>query len=346
MLSILILLVTTNLLLLPSQTSAGIGEVTELKGSGSIKRDSSRFIVQQDASVEMDDYIQTAKGVVGITFDDDTEVRVSEHSELIIDDFVYDPSTRSGTLGLKVSLGTVKYASGFIAQNPANVAINTPSATIAVRGTSFAMTVNELGGSTIILLPNVDGTVGEIEVMSDMGAVIMSTAFQATAVRARGFAPTKPVILSIDINAINNLMIISPPPKIKEKLLEANRNALSVDWLAFTELELDLLETDKALDWSDLNIDPLGFDLLAEVLYDPLLGERDGRIHGFNAISQIYTIIEDPSARIIRIAGNQVLDLVFDIENGIYLELIQGADQIQFDTKDWGSNNIIRIYQE
>lgn len=342
----MILVVAIRLLLLPNQTNASIGSITELEGASSIKRDTEVFDVVSEQGVEMDDYVKTAKGVVGITFDDDTQVRVSEHSELVIDDFVYDPETKTGTLGLKIAMGTVKYASGFIAKNPANVSISTPSASIAVRGTAFAMTVNELGGSTIILLPNVDGSVGEIEVSSDMGMVLMNVAFQATAVVARGFAPTKPVLLKIDLNIINNLMIISPPKKIKEQLELANKKAHGIDWLKFDGLDIDLLEMDDDLDWSELDVDPLGFDLLANVLFDPFLGERDGRIHGLNDTSQIYTIIEEPIARVIRIAGNQSIDIRFRIESGIRLQITQGASEISFDTLDWGSSNSIRIYQE
>jgi hypothetical protein len=96
---------------------------------------------------------------------------VTEHSKLIIDDFVYDPKSKgAGKLAIKVALGTVRYASGKVAhENNKNVNIKTPTATIAVRGTAFTMTVDEVGQSMIILLPNIDGSVGEIEVKTSMG---------------------------------------------------------------------------------------------------------------------------------------------------------------------------------
>ena len=88
---------------------------------------------------------------------------------------------------LKASLGTVRYASGQIAKNSKqNVKIKTPTATIGVRGTDFSMTIDEIGSSTIILLPSCDTSgncyVGEIDVTSDAGQVIMNQAFQATVV--------------------------------------------------------------------------------------------------------------------------------------------------------------------
>ena len=58
-------------------------------------------------------------------------------------------------------LGTVRYASGQIAKDfRENVTIKTPTATIGVRGTDFAMIVDELGGSQqlfycLVVIPTV-----------------------------------------------------------------------------------------------------------------------------------------------------------------------------------------------
>ena len=67
-------------------------------------------------------------------------------------------NTKTGKLSLKATLGTVRYASGQIAKNSAqNISIKTPTATVSVRGTDFAMTIDEIGSSTIILLPSCNG---------------------------------------------------------------------------------------------------------------------------------------------------------------------------------------------
>ena len=42
------------------------------------------------------------------------------------------------------------------------------------------MIVDEIGQSLIVLLPNRDGSVGEIEVKTAMGTVVLNQAFQAT----------------------------------------------------------------------------------------------------------------------------------------------------------------------
>ena len=193
--------------ILPTEVKATIGEVTLQTGSAVIDRqDGDKGIkVKKELDVLSYDTVKTGDGKVGIKFIDDTRVDVTEHSKLVIDEFVYDPNTKTGSLSLKASLGTIRYASGQIAKNSKqNVKISTPTATIAVRGTDFAMTVNEIGGSTIVLLPSCDGNgncyVGEIEVQTDAGFVIMNQAFQATQVDTMESKPLKPVLLDLDID--------------------------------------------------------------------------------------------------------------------------------------------------
>ena len=119
------------------------------------------------------------------------------------------------------------------------------------------MTVDEIGSSTIILLPSCDTNgfcfVGEITVESDAGQIIMNQAFQATVVDTISSTPLKPVILSLEENFITNLLIISQPREIKEAIREEEfqktATALDVDLLKFDELDKScLLYTSDAAD--------------------------------------------------------------------------------------------------
>jgi hypothetical protein len=80
------------LLLIPNIAFANIGSFTETKGSGVIKRDSSEFTIEESLGVESMDTVLTERGTARIDFIDDTRVDVTEHSKLIIDEFVYDPA--------------------------------------------------------------------------------------------------------------------------------------------------------------------------------------------------------------------------------------------------------------
>ena len=53
-------------------------------------------------------------------------------------------------------------------RDEANISIETPSAQIAIRGTDFTTTIDELGRSLIVLLPDENGNAsGEIVVMNE-----------------------------------------------------------------------------------------------------------------------------------------------------------------------------------
>ena len=267
---IMMLLFSTNAF------SASIGDVILQEGNSVVERkEGDEFESKKDLDIFSYDTVRTGKGKTAIEFVDDTRVDVTEHSKLVIDEFVYDPNTKTGALSLKASLGTVRYASGQIAKNSKqNVKIKTPTATIGVRGTDFTMTIDETGSSTIILLPSCDTNgncyVGEIDVTSDAGQVILSQAFQATVVETVASNPMKPVILDLDEKLINNLLIISKPKEIQEQQNKEDyvkvANALEIDFLEFDDLEIDYLEEETENWATGLDIDFLEQNFLVNIL--------------------------------------------------------------------------------
>ena len=227
-------------LLACSNAWAGIGTVSDVKGTQcSIERAKQKLPGDKGAGIESMDTYVTGGCVANITFKDDTKVKITENSRLLIDDFVFDPKqSDAGKLALKVSMGTVRYASGQIAKNnPQKVDIKTPSATIAVRGTDFNMVVDEAGQSLVVLVPSCrEGEkvkdyeleenhckVGKIDVTTLAGTVSLDKAFEATFVTAPNVAPTPPVVVNTIEAKINNLLIISQPPEVQKVVRGDNR---------------------------------------------------------------------------------------------------------------------------
>lgn len=208
-------------LVLCAPVLANIGSVTEHSGLATIKRGKETITVSKGTVVEQNDKVETKNGKVKIVFKDDTQVSVTEHSSLIIDDFVYDPNTKAGKLGLKAAAGTVRYVSGAIAKDPKAVNIKTPTAAIAVRGTDFVMSVNETGGSMVILMPTCDwetsavkGLVcgsGAIDVESGPNQVKLTRPYQATLVESAGQPPTPPITVNLFNTPVGNNLQITPP---------------------------------------------------------------------------------------------------------------------------------------
>jgi hypothetical protein len=205
-----------------STSWAEIGSVTEASGTVIIKRGKETIQVSKGTLVETNDKVETKNGKVKIVFKDDTNVTVTESSSLIIDDFVYDPKSGAGKLGLKAAAGTVRYVSGAIAKDPKNVKINTPTAAIAVRGTDFVMAVSETGDSMIMLMPtceieqnvNLKGLScgsGAIDVETPAGIVKLNRPYQATLVETLNGMPSPAVVVALNGMAIGNNLMINPP---------------------------------------------------------------------------------------------------------------------------------------
>ena len=277
-------IIAAFLILLTSSAWAAVGSITEQQNAPpSITRKGAQLPGAKGSGVEMQDSIKTMQGKVGITFEDNTKVDITENSRLVIDEFVYDPnSKKGGKLAINVALGTVRYASGQIAKNnPQAVSVNTPTATIAVRGTDFTATVDELGRSTIILLPSCpkgwtdierDCKIGTIHVSTEEGMVVMNQAFQATKVDSRETKPLKPVILNLTEDMISNILVLSVPKEIKRAESERDqdkqsmRNALDANFLAENKLINNLDKEQKEQFKDKLSQNLLDNDFLANIL--------------------------------------------------------------------------------
>jgi hypothetical protein len=201
---------------------ADIGSVTEASGTAVIKRGKDTIQIVKGTEIKTNDKVETKNGKVKIVFKDNTNVTITESSSLIIDDFVYDPKSGAGKLGLKAAAGTVRYVSGAIAKDPKNVKINTPTAAIAVRGTDFVMAVSETGASMIMLMPtceleqnvNLKGLTcgsGAIDVETPAGIVQLNRPYQATLVETLNGIPSPAVIVALNGMAIGNNLMVSPP---------------------------------------------------------------------------------------------------------------------------------------
>jgi len=364
-----------SLLVTVSQTSASIGTVTELNGSGEIVRESNVVGGEKGTLLESMDTARTKRGKMRLDFIDDTRVDVIDNSILVIDDFVYDPNTGKGSLDMRAALGTVRYASGQIAKNSRqNVRVRTPSATISVRGTDFIMVVDEIGGSMVTLLPSCDSAgycvTGEIKVETDEGFVVMNQAFQATQVSHSGQLPSQPVIISVDEDQINNLLILRKRTVIAEEEDQIRKRTrkmfefLDIDALEFDELDEDVLvESIKDIWITDLdhNVDYYLGELLVDMIdqlnlalaalfRDELKTQNsqffEQQLGGYDETTRISLQIgnDDWVVQRTSVDVNNYLRLTLSQEYGYRINIQQG-DEVVYDYLLGAGNNTIDINQ-
>jgi hypothetical protein len=238
---LLFLLVVIN-----NYAQAGIGVVSDAKGTScQIERNKNKMAGTKGAQVESMDTYSTGACVSNITFKDDSKVKITENSRLVIDDFVFDPKkSDAGKIGMKVAMGTVRMASGQIAKNNPQLAnIKTPTATISVRGTDFSMTVDETGQSLIMLLPSCKEEsemkkyeldeqrckVGKIIVENSAGIVELDKAFEATYVISNSIVPSPPVVVNTIESKIGNNLILVQPTEVANAVKEQRKSQRDKD---------------------------------------------------------------------------------------------------------------------
>ena len=281
-----------------------IGGVYEQSGiPGSITRTTGEELTAElDTGIQSYDNVETENGRLKIKFVDETQISLTEHTLVEITEYVYDPDPSKSKMAMNFVAGTARFATGGLGLVPKeNIQIETPTATIGIRGTDFTTTVDELGRSLVILLPdeNCDDRVkleegcrpsGSITVTNAGGVVTLEEAFQAVMVSTFETAPTQPVVLvDLDLNTIDNMFIISKPEEIIQAE-EEQQEALKGDGglLDFTDLDIDFLEgqdlvaeAEKELEFTELDINFLDVDFLRDLLEvieeaDALEGQDEG----------------------------------------------------------------------
>ena len=266
-----------NLLFAVGLASANpIGDITESKGIGTITRNSESVGNSVGTEILLKDEAQTGNGRMKIVFLDDEVLDMTENTYAYIDEVYYDPDPNLSRMSLNMVQGTARFTSGLGNRiKKKNIKVNTPAAQITINGTDFTTTVDEIGRSLVILLPDDDGNAsGEIVVTNDGGSVTLNEAYQATMVNSFDSPPASSVTLAnITPNMIDNMFIVNPPEEVRDQMEDAYRDEqdqdqgiLDVDFLEFNELETDALADTGELEFSELDIDFLDVDFLVDLL--------------------------------------------------------------------------------
>lgn len=335
---------------------ANIGTVTQARGNSEVVKRAQKVPTRLQLPIAKMDRIQTGNGRVEVKFIDDSTVKVTEHSKLVIDDFVYSGKPSTSRMALKFASGTARFATGQSGRiNKGNINLRTPTATIAVRGTDFATTVDDFGKSLVILLPEPDGSVGEITVSNAAGVVVLTKAFQATIVATSDSRPSRPVILDLTLDQIDNMLIISPAEEVD---MEEDAGETRTNILDLTELDVDFLAKDDLkedqLASSDLDINTVNSDFLGEDFLDDSLGGGEcvtregtklcGTVFGLDNTTQITSIISGDSIRLVRTL-NTTVDVRFKKDEGKTLYIDSNGKSFLIEINDPAGGSIINVKQ-
>ena len=123
-----------------------IGMVRFVSGDASVTRGETSLQAAVGLKVIAGDTLVTGRdGSLGLILRDDSSLSIGPESRLLLRSFQFSPSAGKFHLVTRISRGTMAYLSGLIGKlAPEKARFETPTATIGIRGTRFALKVEEL----------------------------------------------------------------------------------------------------------------------------------------------------------------------------------------------------------
>ena len=182
----LFFVVSFLILFVSNALAVTVGEVKDKMGSTFNERGGKTYKVEPGYLLEMNDFLQTGEdGAMNIVVVDKTKITLAPNTEFLIDEFAFDTTSVpiEASLEVSINVGTFTYESGQISALDSDaVEIGTPTATITVQGTAFTGTVDPMGVTTITLLPDSEGRVGEVTVSNDAGTQTLTSVYTSVTV--------------------------------------------------------------------------------------------------------------------------------------------------------------------
>jgi len=185
----------------PSASSAPIGRIESITGTAEATRaDGTKVTLQQGSNIFSGDVLETGgDSAIGIILADDSTLSLAESGRMVMDEVAYDPGAQEGNATISIVQGVFSFVSGQIAKTgPDAMVLKTPVATLGIRGTKVAGSAAAEGQqNTISLLPDDDGSVGEISVSNGAGTVVLNVAGATTQLTSAFLPPPPPVIIPV-----------------------------------------------------------------------------------------------------------------------------------------------------
>ena len=143
----------------------------------------------------------SANGSVQLIFVDKTTLNIGPNSQLVIDEFVYDPKTETGRMVATLSKGVMRFVGGQ-ASHTGGATINTPATTLGVRGGVVTVKHDATNGTRAI---------------NHFGTITVKTSAGTEVIRRPGFA----------LNVASNQAPPSSPVRAPKSEIDQNNQQLT-----------------------------------------------------------------------------------------------------------------------
>ena len=175
-----------------ARVAESTGTVTVVRGSG------NRRTLRKGDFLYQGDAVETAEdGAVNLLFSDGTRFALADNAVFVIDRYEYDLATQEGVAAFSILKGLFLFAAGEIAaQDPRDMTINTPVATIALRDgepSRFLGDVSPTGEVSRFTL-----LAGDVILFTKAGAITLDLVNETAVIQNFSVAPAPPILLEFD----------------------------------------------------------------------------------------------------------------------------------------------------
>lgn len=162
----------------------------------------SQRVLEVGARIVHKERIRTSdKGSLQLLFVDKTTLNIGPNSDLVIDEFVYDPRSGTGKMSATLVKGALRFVGGQVSHG-GNATLKTPVMTLGVRGGVVTLRHDQREGSRAI---------------NHFGTLTVSTAGGSEVVRRPGFGVSVPSLSALP----------SPPQRIAQAEIDASNRQLT-----------------------------------------------------------------------------------------------------------------------
>jgi hypothetical protein len=144
-LTILLVLLSAPAPAIAATAQETIGVVKNSTGAATVNRGGQVLPAAVGTKLHEGDILGTGlDGSMGIIFRDNSTLSLGPDSRLVIRNFLFSPAEGKLGLWVRITKGSMAYLSGLIGKlAPASARFETPVASIGIRGTRFAVKVDE-----------------------------------------------------------------------------------------------------------------------------------------------------------------------------------------------------------
>ena len=170
--------------------------------------------------------------------------------------------------------------------------------------------------------------------------------FQATTTTVFESLPSKPVILDLTLDIIDNMLIVQPPERNEEfadQETTSTNNVLDIDFLEFEDLDIDYFAKDE-LEFTELDINYLDVNFFEDLLkiVDELDKLKEDELEQEQTVTRLVgtNIGQDTTTQIITLITGQSISLQRTVNQSVKVDLNTGQGYTVIFIQDGVSNTV------